>query len=157
MEPLLKQYNLINDSNISNINAPRENSFLNSPRIESELHDQQPIIFDDNIDDNNVEHENDENNILTKYYFWQTRIGELIFSGDVFHNDSLTEETGGTPISSLTANTKTGISSIIKLGRVRDINGLFLESLMSMISLKFSRLPNYKCYLNQLVINCYIY
>jgi len=49
----------------------------------------------------------------------------LIFSGDVFHNDSLTEETGGTPISSLTANTKTGISSMIKLGRVRDINGLF--------------------------------
>ena len=81
----------------------------------------------------------------TKYYNWQLRIGEMLFTGHRLQNNTTSVSTSSTGISSL--------SSFVKLGRVRDINGLFLEFQILMMLLIYLLLQNYKCYLNLLATN----
>ena len=60
-----------------------------------------------------------EINITSKYYNWQMRLGHVLYFG--CHVSSISTNT----MSFSSSNQSSGLQSIMKLGRVKDINGLF--------------------------------
>jgi len=83
-------------------------------------------VFHNNITDIQQQEtvDEDNNNFVSKYYNWQMKLGDIIFSG-TRTSDCTSSYSHATPISSLSLSTSSGIKSFMKLGRVKDINGLF--------------------------------
>ena len=68
-----------------------------------------------------------EINITTKYYNWQMRLGHVLYFGchDTSNNNVDVSSISTNTMSFSSSNQSYGLQSIMKLGRVKDINGLF--------------------------------
>jgi len=86
--------------------------------------------------DFNDREENDNSLFTTKYYNWQLRLGEILFSGSKRKNntsditvDNSSNHNNSSELSTIThvssSSTLTGLGSVLKLGRVKDVSGLF--------------------------------
>ena len=100
------------------------------PKDEVQYQQHQLPLFSPTFEDryNDEQHEEQQpDDYITKYYNWQIKLGNILFSGSKRINDSVdgTSFQLSTPISSLTNSFTTGIGSFMRLGRVKDINGLF--------------------------------
>ena len=88
------------------------------------------IPFDEDFHDNHFSNHVDNQDIFQlRYINWQMRLGEIIYSGHE-HHDDISSLSPGTPYLSspnfsMNSTASTGLASVVKLGRVKDINGLF--------------------------------
>lgn len=102
------------------------NDSNNNQQQYSELEDLSCINHDEFF------HQDESAYYTTKYYNWQIKIGDILFSGsNNNNNNSSTNDNTISEISTISNSTTlkssslSGLGSIINLGRVKDISGLF--------------------------------